>query len=561
MKINEIQLKNLLAENNLISEKDFSKLEKEAEEKEISIVQYLSFSDVVPDSSLGKLIADHFGFNFIDLEKHKIEEKVLRLIPELMARAKNAIVFEEGSKTIKVGMREPNNKEVIKLIEKEVGKEVVPYFITPKSFKIGLSKYEIGLKKEIDQILEKAEDEPTKKKGDSIVRLVDTLLVYGYKNNASDIHVEPYPDKILVRFRIDGVLHDVLELPKELLGSIVTRIKILSQMRIDEHKATQDGKMNFQIDDKRIDIRVSIVPVTEGENVVMRLLVAKNQLFDLQGLGLSGESLARVNRAVKSSQGMILATGPTGSGKTTTLYAVMKILNTRKVHVSTIEDPVEYSIKGVSQIQVNPKANLTFAKGLRSIVRQDPDIIMVGEIRDEETADIAVNSALTGHLVLSTLHTNDASTTLPRLLDMGIEPFLVASTVNVVIAQRLVRKVCEHCKTSYPLSLEEKKLVESIPEVRKIFEEKDYSDLDKVNLYKGTGCKKCTNTGYAGRIGIFEVLEVDKDIKKLILQKESSSNITEKARENGMITMIEDGLEKVFAGETTLSEVLRVIRR
>jgi type II secretory ATPase GspE/PulE/Tfp pilus assembly ATPase PilB-like protein len=258
---------------------------------------------------------------------------------------------------------------------------------------------------------------------------------------------------------------------------------------------------------------------------------------------------------------MILATGPTGSGKTTTLYAVMKILNTRKVHVSTIEDPVEYSIKGVSQIQVNPKANLTFAKGLRSIVRQDPDIIMVGEIRDEETADIAVNSALTGHLVLSTLHTNDASTTLPRLLDMGIEPFLVASTVNVVIAQRLVRKVCEHCKTSYPLSLEEKKLVESIPEVRKIFEEKDYSDLDKVNLYKGTGCKKCTNTGYAGRIGIFEVLEVDKDIKKLILQKESSSNITEKARENGMITMIEDGLEKVFAGETTLSEVLRVIRR
>lgn len=561
MKINEIQLKNLLAENNLISEKDFSKLEKEAEEKEISIVQYLSFSDVVPDSSLGKLIADHFGFNFIDLEKHKIEEKVLRLIPELMARAKNTIVFEEGSKTIKVGMREPNNKEVIKLIEKEVGKEVVPYFITPKSFKIGLSKYEIGLKKEIDQILEKAEDEPTKKKGDSIVRLVDTLLVYGYKNNASDIHVEPYPDKILVRFRIDGVLHDVLELPKELLGSIVTRIKILSQMRIDEHKATQDGKMNFQIDDKRIDIRVSIVPVTEGENVVMRLLVAKNQLFDLQGLGLSGESLARVNRAVKSSQGMILATGPTGSGKTTTLYAVMKILNTRKVHVSTIEDPVEYSIKGVSQIQVNPKANLTFAKGLRSIVRQDPDIIMVGEIRDEETADIAVNSALTGHLVLSTLHTNDASTTLPRLLDMGIEPFLVASTVNVVIAQRLVRKVCEHCKTSYPLSLEEKKLVESIPEVRKIFEEKDYSDLDKVNLYKGTGCKKCTNTGYAGRIGIFEVLEVDKDIKKLILQKESSSNITEKARENGMITMIEDGLEKVFAGETTLSEVLRVIRR
>jgi type IV pilus assembly protein PilB len=561
MKINEIQLKNLLVENNLISEKDFSKLEKEAEEKEISIVQYLSFSDVVPDSSLGKLIADHFGFNFIDLEKHKIEEKVLRLIPELMARAKNAIVFEEGSKTIKVGMREPNNKEVIKLIEKEVGKEVVPYFITPKSFKIGLSKYEIGLKKEIDQILEKAEDEPTKKKGDSIVRLVDTLLVYGYKNNASDIHVEPYPDKILVRFRIDGVLHDVLELPKELLGSIVTRIKILSQMRIDEHKATQDGKMNFQIDDKRIDIRVSIVPVTEGENVVMRLLVAKNQLFDLQGLGLSGESLARVNRAVKSSQGMILATGPTGSGKTTTLYAVMKILNTRKVHVSTIEDPVEYSIKGVSQIQVNPKANLTFAKGLRSIVRQDPDIIMVGEIRDEETADIAVNSALTGHLVLSTLHTNDASTTLPRLLDMGIEPFLVASTVNVVIAQRLVRKVCEHCKTSYPLSLEEKKLVESIPEVRKIFEEKDYSDLDKVNLYKGTGCKKCTNTGYTGRIGIFEVLEVDKDIKKLILQKESSSNITEKARENGMITMIEDGLEKVFAGETTLSEVLRVIRR
>jgi type II secretory ATPase GspE/PulE/Tfp pilus assembly ATPase PilB-like protein len=330
-------------------------------------------------------------------------------------------------------------------------------------------------------------------------------------------------------------------------------------MRTDEHQKAQDGKFRFNVGSETIDIRVSIVPVTQGENVVMRLLSSSNRRFGLADLGLNDNNLEILRKAMKNPHGMILVTGPTGSGKTTTLYAIINILNKRNIHIATIEDPVEYDIESVTQIQVNSKTNLTFAKGLRALVRQDPDIIMVGEIRDEETADIAVNSAMTGHLVLSTLHTNDAATAIPRFLDMGVEPFLIASTVNIVIAQRLVREICPKCRISYQPTHEESLMVEGNPGAKAIFKAKAGKDFSKLRLYKGAGCKICGQTGYSGRIGIFEILEMTEDIKKLVVSRASSDDIMSVAiKKNKMTTMLEDGIEKVLAGETTMEEVLRV---
>ena len=387
------------------------------------------------------------------------------------------------------------------------------------------------------------------------------MLDYGQENKSSDIHLEPHSKNIVVRFRIDGIMHDVLEIPKQLSDLMLSRIKILAKMRTDVHRAAMDGKLRHKTDEETIDVRVSIVPVTQGENVVMRLLSVKSRKFNLSDLGFSGNDLKKVKRTIKNPHGMILVTGPTGSGKTTTLYAVLKLLNQREVHISTIEDPVEYDIEGVSQIQVNPKTNLTFSKGLRAIVRQDPDIIMVGEIRDEETAGIAVNAALTGHLVLSTLHTNDSATALPRLLDMGVEPFLVGSTVNIVIAQRLVRKICEKCRASYMLTSGERKLIELAPAIYDACKLKGSADLTNIRLYKGNGCKVCANTGYSGRVGVFEVLQMTEAVKELIMKHATSSEIKKYALGEGMVTMLEDGIEKVIQGVTTLSEVLRVAKK
>ncbi|MCX6796620.1 MAG: GspE/PulE family protein, partial [Candidatus Falkowbacteria bacterium] len=348
------------------------------------------------------------------------------------------------------------------------------------------------------------------------------------------------------------------EIPQNLSEFIIARIKILAKMRTDEHRSAQDGKLSFKSGENKIDVRVSIVPVTQGENLVLRILSDKNKRFTLDDLGMRESDLQKVNKAIRNPHGMILVTGPTGSGKTTTLYAVLKILNKREVHISTIEDPVEYDIEGISQIQVDLKTNLTFAKGLRAIIRQDPDVIMIGEIRDEETAGIAVNSALTGHLVLSTLHTNDSATALPRLLDMSMEPFLIASTVNVVIGQRLVRKICEKCCSTRPITDEEKRIMKSDPKLLDFIQAQGHKDLDKITFFRGEGCKVCGNTGYHGRIGIFEVLELNDDISSLIIKRAASSEIMALARKNGMTTMLEDGFLKVFKGVTSFSEVFRV---
>ncbi len=388
--------------------------------------------------------------------------------------------------------------------------------------------------------------------GISVVEVVDLFIEYAYSSRASDIHIEPAIGLVRLRFRIDGILYDILEkgIPEILHQEIVSRIKVLAGLRTDEHLLPQDGRFRAKIEGfGDIDIRVSIMPTYHGENAILRIL-AETRRFDLEDLGFSKIDLEKVKRAIVKPYGMILANGPTGSGKTTTLYTILKKLNKAEVSIITIEDPIEYSLEGTTQIQVDNKVGLTFANGLRSILRQDPNIVMVGEIRDSETADIAVNASLTGHLVLSTLHTNDAATTFPRLIDMGVPPFLAASTVNIAMSQRLVRKICQNCKKNRPMTDKElASLEELIPGLR-----------GKVKtFYQGAGCAQCNNSGYQGRIGIREVLEVNEKIRELIMARANSQQIKEVAVQSGMTTMIQDGLEKVKTGITTIEEILRII--
>ncbi len=394
------------------------------------------------------------------------------------------------------------------------------------------------------------------KKGEklSIINLVDALLRRAYISDASDIHMDPQENGMIIRLRIDGVLHDSFIFPEEIQQEVVTRIKVLSNLRTDEHQAAQDGRFRIASPTKSgesVDVRVSIVPTYYGEAVVMRLLAEKSQAFTLETLGFTPEDLKKVTHAIRKPYGLILCTGPTGSGKTTTLYAIMKILNTREVSIITIEDPIEYAVGGINQIQANPRTGLTFANGLRSILRQDPNIIMVGEIRDEETASIAVNAALTGHLMLSTLHTNDAATTLPRLIDMKVEPFLIASTVNIAIGQRLVRTICPDCKTKKTLTEAELKSITELVPV-KLLE-------GKMDFYYGKGCKTCDASGYKGRIGVHEVMEINDELREAIMRRANADEIKEVAIKNGMVTMLEDGFKKALVGITTIEEVLRVV--
>jgi type II secretory ATPase GspE/PulE/Tfp pilus assembly ATPase PilB-like protein len=386
--------------------------------------------------------------------------------------------------------------------------------------------------------------------------VVDSLIEMAYQEQSSDVHVEPRENETLVRFRVDGMLQDVVRLQKNLHDRLVTRVKVLSGLRTDEHLSAQDGKMQLQLDEEKLDIRVSIIPITEGEKIVLRLLSQESRQYTLADLGMNESDLAKVRSAYSKSYGMVLSTGPTGSGKTTSIYSMLKAINTREKNITSIEDPVEYKIAGANQVQVNTKTNLTFANGLRSLLRQDPNVIFVGEIRDNETASIAVNAALTGHLVLSTLHTNDAATAIPRLSDMKVEPFLVASTVNIIIAQRLVRQICDSCREIEYVGVDE--LLKNIPEdvVRRNFD----MNNPQVAVYKGRGCKICRNTGYLGRIGVFEVLEVTKKIRKMIVEKKDADEIARGAVEEGMKTMLDDGLEKVSRGLTTLEEILRVTK-
>ncbi len=471
-----------------------------------------------------------------------------------------------------VAMVDPEDYQAIEFIKKKAGKEIKPVLATQDDIAHVLEQYS-ELETEIAEEIkgaEKLEKKEKPEKAEEIKkeiarteaptsRAVHSILKKAVMSSASDIHIEPTEKEVIVRFRIDGVLQKVISLPKSVSTSVIARIKILSNMRIDETRLPQDGRFELSFDNRKIDFRVSVFPIVFGEKAVMRILDKSNGIVNLEELGVQGEAFDVLNKSIKKTHGMLLVTGPTGSGKTTTLYAVLEKLNKVGVNIVTLEDPVEYQIKGINQGQVRADIGFSFAKGLRSIVRQDPDIIMVGEIRDVETAGMAVHAALTGHIVLSTLHTNDAAGTVPRLIDMGIEPFLVTSAVNSVIAQRLTRKICEKCKEKVEVS--EEVLKEVRQEISKMPEKtKKEAEQKELAFYKGKGCDVCNDLGYKGRIGIFEIFVVSNTIQELVLKKSSGATLGKQAIAEGMTTMKQDGILKILDGITTIEEVWRVTR-
>lgn len=558
MGISDEELYQLLKGLDLVSSKELIALYKQAESSKIPFQDLLVQKDILSDENLGELIADFLKLPFVNLKKLSIPRTTLTIIPERVARANKIIAFEASDSGLSVATSSPENSEPIMFAAKKAGLKPKIYFSTDRDIEEALSLYKEQIKSTFDSMLAEEVSKVGKStdKEAPIAKIVDTLIEYGYDYKASDIHIEPTEEESLVRFRIDGVLHDMLHLPKNLHDQIITRIKVLSKLRTDEHLSAQDGKMQARLEKETVDVRVSLVPIVEGEKCVMRLLTSHYRQFGLTDLGMSDEDLEKVKKGMKKPFGIIISTGPTGSGKTTSMYSILKILNTREVNIATIEDPVEYEIEGINQIQVNQKTNLTFAEGLRSILRQDPNIIYVGEIRDEETAGIAINSAMTGHLVLSTLHTNNAATSLPRLIDMNIEPYLIASTVNIIVGQRLVRKICSSCKVSYTIDYQ--KMVKYFKEevVKKYFPASD----KEIRVFQGRGCEVCNNTGYTGRIGVFEVLVMSEKIEELLIGKADASQINKQAIADGMTTMFEDGLKKAQQGLTTVEEIMRATK-
>lgn len=559
MQISDKQLYGLLADIGYLPKETLDGALADATAARSSLQDHLLEQGILSDADLGRLVADSLGLAYVDLTEQTIPERVLKLTPLNVAGKFQVITFDLQDGHLRIATTDPEQRELFNMLVKKAGAaDCKLYYATARDIEGALQLYKTGLRDFSASMLTPQADKNTV----PVASIVDTFIEYAYDAKASDIHIEPSRGATRVRFRIDGVLHDVLELPKENHGQVVARIKVLARLRTDEHLSAQDGRMHVNQEGESIDVRVSIVPIVTGEKVVLRLLTSHNRQFSLTDLGMSEPDLQKARKGFSRPYGMVLTTGPTGSGKTTSIYAILKILNTREKNIATIEDPVEYEIDGINQIQTNDKTNLTFANGLRSILRQDPNIIYVGEIRDEETASIAINSATTGHLVFSTLHTNDAATALPRLLDMKAEPFLVASTVNTIIGQRLIRKICERCKVSTELTKKKSGWLgdaTAAAQLAGIRTEQIVRHFGKgtIRLYFGKGCQTCHQTGYAGRIGIFEVLEVSPAIQDMIIQKASSEAITAQAVSEGMSTMLDDGLAKVQAGLTTVSEVVR----
>ncbi len=553
MLIVEEELKTLLLSNNLINKAGLIELEDYTRNTGSNLYDALIERNIVTDEKLGLIIADFLKVPFVVLAKISIPEDVYKIVPERLARKQKIICFGQDKEGLKVAMNNPRNQLVLEALVKKTNQKIIPYLATERDLVGSFHIYQKDLQKTFNNLISQSAVTPIKEI--PIVKMVDLIFAYALQDHSSDIHIEPQDKETVVRFRMDGMLQDIFKLPIKLHDRIITRIKVLSRLRTDEHLAAQDGKMRFDTDEETVDIRVSIIPIVDGEKAVLRLLSTHDRQFSLADLGMSDTDLEKLTHAMKKSYGMILSTGPTGSGKSTSIYSVLKIINRREKNITTIEDPVEYRIKGVNQINVNTKTGLTFANGLRSILRQDPNVIFVGEIRDTETAGIAVNAALTGHLVVSTLHTNDAATALPRLIDMKVEPFLVASTINIIIAQRLVRKICEMCKTPSTITLEE--LNKNFP---KEIVQKHFGAAKQNQVYFGKGCNICHLTGFSGRIGVFETLKMSDAIKKLIIEKADADDIVKQAVIEGMTTMLDDGLEKVKKGQTTIEEVLRVTK-
>jgi len=584
MRINNQQLQEFIKDSDMVKADVLELAIKEAAEKGIKLGDLLVEKKLISEIQLRKLYAYIIGVPFVDLKRELIPTAVLQLIPEPIAKKYKVVAFEKGDTDLKVAMLNPEDIQTIDFIRKKTGLKIIICLTTEESIISVLRQYEKSLKAEFGDIIEKkaaeisegdiaavsSDDLEKAAQGMPIIRIVDTLVKHAILQGASDIHIEPDEKEVRVRYRIDGILHDAMTLPKQVKDGMLARIKVLANLKLDEHRVPQDGRFKVEKEGMKISFRVSILPIFDGEKVVMRLLDETAKGLTLEQMGLYGNGLEIIHRQIKKPNGMILVTGPTGSGKTTTLYTIMDILNQPEVNISTVEDPVEYRMPRINQTQIYPKVGLTFASGLRSLLRQDPDIIMVGEIRDTETMEMAIHAAMTGHLVLSTLHTNSAAGTLPRLIDMGAEPFLVASTLNAVMAQRLVRKICPDCAQEYKMDKNILKNFQDDFDMEKILNAIKRSGLvkDKVKekdgwediiLHRSKGCDQCSG-GYKGRLGIFEVLEVDDDLGKMISQKSSSDEIEKKAVEKGMLTMAEDGFVKAIQGITSVEEILRVTK-
>jgi type IV pilus assembly protein PilB len=580
MKVETQQLKAFLLDAGMVSEEKFQEALKKAEKDKKKIGEVLVSEGLVKQDELIKLEAYILGIPFVNLEKETILPEILKIIPEPIAKSHNIVAFRKKGNDLEVAMLDPEDLRTIDFIKKTSNLKILPRLTTPESIKNVLRQYQKTLEAEFGEIIKAPgemrqiieeeitveETEELKKAAEElpIIRIVDTLLKHAILQRASDIHVEPTEKEVLVRYRIDGILRDAMVLPKQVTSGIVARIKVLSNLKLDENRLPQDGRFKVESEDYRYSIRVSVLPILVGEKIVMRLLPETSKVLTLESLGFEGEALEKIQDNLKKPVGMILICGPTGSGKTTSLYAMMEILNTEDVNISTVEDPIEYRMPRINQTQVNPKIGLTFASGLRALVRQDPDIIMVGEIRDNETASLAINAALTGHLVLSTLHTTDAAGAIPRLIDMKVEPFLISSTLNVILAQRLVRKLCPE-KEKYTLSDAEIKNLEKYCDPKRILKAlkeekiiKPTANFKDIEFYRPKPSKECLE-GYSGRVGIFEILPVTETIKELIVKQATSSQIMVAAQRDGMKTMVEDGFIKAARGITTIEEVLRVI--
>lgn len=521
-----------------------------------------------PKTILKQSVVESISIPYVDLSKVRVPKEVLALIPEHIARLYQAVPVEVKSpSTLVVAMIDPGDHLAIEFLKKRTGMSIEPRLATQDDITAVLDQYS-GLQAELEKIVEtsvekKVEEKPPELEDLGVsapaAKIVSSLIKRAVHDRASDIHIEPAETEVIVRFRVDGVLRKVVSLPKDVQAAVVSRIKILTNMKIDETRLPQDGRFQIKIDRGEVDFRVSVFPTVNGEKVVMRILDKSKGILTLDQLGLRGRAYKILSENIHKAHGMILVTGPTGSGKTTTLYAVLDQLKDVSVNIITMEDPVEYRLPGVNQGQVNAEIGFSFATGLRSILRQDPNVVMIGEIRDRETATMAVQAALTGHIVLSTLHTNDAAGAIPRLIDMGIEPFLITSSLNVAVAQRLCRTICENCKEKFNLPPEglsdvKKELAKLPPEEAKGIRGKDWV------FFSGRGCEECNQTGYKGRIGIFEIIPMIEKIKELALSRTGSPVIAAEAIKEGMVTLKQDGLLKALDGITTLEEVWRVTK-
>lgn len=566
MNISPKKILEQLVKNKQITIEDSSKYEVASLQKDISIVDYLYGYTNVPRIEIIKAQAEIQNITYVDLEKTPIDSQAVGLVSESVSRRYKIIpyLFDSKNSAISIATEDPFDRSIIDFLEKKTGMRIILSLADKQQIvkMIDISFSQSGLSPEVRDALKEYSPDLHKEANNSnvqlqqapIAKIVSTILEFSVKGRASDIHIEPEEARTKVRYRIDGILQEKLSLPRTIHEALISRIKILSEMKIDEKRIPQDGRFTYKSQKDEVDLRVSTLPTVFGEKVVMRLLKKTGGIPSLNDLGFGGPQLKELEEAIARPYGIILITGPTGSGKTTTLYSILSRLNKPTVNIVTLEDPVEYQIAGINQVQINTQAGLTFATGLRAFLRQDPNIILVGEVRDKETTQLAIQAALTGHLVFSTLHTNDAPTSIPRLIDLGAESFLIASVLTAVLAQRISRKICPYCKTTYQATPEITAKIKSV--LGPIFPKK--YENSPIMLSKGKGCEECGQSGYLGRIAIFEILKITTAINQHILHQDSAEEIQKTAKKEGFVRMIEDGYLKVLDGVTTMEEVLRV---